>query len=274
MHGRQINIIDDSLWEFYSRLYKCEDCKEIRNPDGVHQFVKGRGTPQSPGYLPPTIPVSHFGDIVKSKIWVVTTNPKGDRSDPLVGFYVQKFGVSRRAYLKVSDIKSIFDIQCGYFRENKRRWHRFFLSFVGLLDGIRLGKHGLSFQSGDVCFVDAIKCPTEIAWGSFVRSEEGKQVWNNCLRVKNQFLLKQLEIHKPKIVLYYGTGSLVKVDQKGRKVEESARFSNSLKLQTRHLYSEGRLERISIEFSKANLNLPQAELNNVRDFITKNLSDY
>lgn len=264
--------MNESLLGFYSKLYRCEDCKGIKNPRGVHHFINGRGIPSSSGYLPPTIPVSHFGDIVNSKIWVVTTNPKGDRSDPLVGLNVQKFGVNSRTYLTESDIQSIFETQCNYFRSSKERWHRFFLPFVQLLDGLRLGKQNLSFLSGDVCFVDAIKCPTTIAWQGFVRSDDGKQVWNSCLRVKNQFLREQLKIHKPKSVLYYGTGSLVKVKHKGRKVEESIRFSNNLKLQTRYLYSNNDLERISVEFSKANLNLLESELGEVRDFITKSFA--
>jgi len=163
-----------SFLQFYSKLYRCEDCKEIQNPDGVHYFVNGKGTPDSPEYLPPTIPVSHFGDIVNSKFWVVTTNPKGDRSDPLVGLNVLKFGVNNRAELKESDIKSIFETQCNYFRKGK--WHCFFSPLVKLLDGIRLGQQTLSFQSGDICFVDAIKCPTKSSWVSFVMNTQGKVV--------------------------------------------------------------------------------------------------
>ena len=263
--------MDGSLFGFYSRLYRCEDCKEIRNPRGVYYFVNGKGTPRSPEYLPPTIPVSHFGDIANSKIWVVTTNPKGDMEDPLVGLDVHKFSVGSRTHLTESDINSIFEIQCDYFRDSNSKWHPFFSVFVKLLDGIRLGQQSLSFRSGNVCFVDAIKCPTAVAWGSFVRSGDGKQVWNNCLRVKNKFLPRQLEIHKPRIVLYYGTGPLIKVGQKGKKVGESTRFSNSLKLQTRHLYSRGCLERISIEFSKANLNLPEIEFKDIRNYISKEI---
>lgn len=263
--------MNGSLSGFYSRLYRCEDCKDIRNPRGVNYFINGKGTPRSSGYLPPTIPVSHFGDIANAKIWVVTTNPKGDRNDPLVGLDVRKFGVKSRTHLAESDIHSIFETQCDYFRDNNTRWHPFFSVFVKLLDGIRFGPQSLSFRSGDVCFVDAIKCPTAIAWGSFVRSNEGKQVWNNCLRVRNMFLPRQLKIHKPRIVLYYGTGPLIKVRQKGKKVGESTRFSNSLKLQTRHLYSNGRLERISIEFSKANLNLREIELKRIRDYISQEI---
>jgi len=262
-------VMNGPLSGFYSRLYRCEDCKEIRNPRGVYYFVNGKGTPRSPEYLPPTIPVSHFGDIAHSKIWVVTTNPKGDREDPLVGLNVHKFGVRSRTHLTESDINSIFEIQCDYFRDSNSKWHPFFSTFVKLLDGIRLGQQSLNCRSGDVCFVDAIKCPTEIAWGSFVRSDEGKQVWNNCLRFQNKFLSRQLELHKPRIVLYYGTGSLIKVSQKGKKVGESTRFSNGLKLQTRHLYYKGRLERISIEFSKANLDLSQNELIDIRNYLSK-----
>jgi hypothetical protein len=81
-------MISGSLLEFYSRLYRCEDCKEIRNPCGVYYFVNGKGTPCSSEYLPPTIPVSHFGDIANSKLWVVTTNSKGDKYDLLVGLNV------------------------------------------------------------------------------------------------------------------------------------------------------------------------------------------
>lgn len=215
--------------------------------------------------------MSHFGDIINSKLWVVTTNPKGDRSDPLVGLYVQKFGTSSRANLKESAIKSIFRTQCDYFRGSKRKWHPFFLNFVELLDGILLGKQSISFQSGDVCFVDAIKCPTAVAWQGFVRSNDGKQVWNNCLRVKNKFLLRQLEMHNPKVVLYYGTGSLVKVGWKGKKVNESTVFSNDLKLLTRHLHFRDILRRISIEFSKANLHLSKPELEKVRNYISRDL---
>jgi len=262
----------ESFSKFYSKLYRCEDCKEVRNPQGVYYFVNGKGLPQSAEYFPPTIPVSHFGDILNSKLWVVTTNPKGDRSDPLVGLNVDKFGVEGRTYLKKPDVESIFAIQCEYFRGDIKTWHPFFLTFVKLLEGIRLGGENLSFQSGDVCFVDAIKCPTEIAWGSFVRSADGKEVWNNCLRIRNKFLLRQLEMHRPKKVLYYGTGALIRVGQKGKRIEESAVFSNGLKLQTRRLYSEGCLDRISIEFSKANLKLPESELRKIRRYISHSIS--
>lgn len=258
--------------QFYSKLYRCEDCREIRNPDGVHYFVNGKGTPGSPEHLPPTIPVSHFGDIVNSKLWVVTTNPKGNRNDPLVGLDVLKFGVNNRAELKDSDIRCIFKTQCNYFRKGK--WHRFFSPLVKLLNGIHLGQQTLSFRSGDICFVDAIKCPTKSSWVSFVMNAQGKIVWNNCLKIRNKYLPRQLEIHKPKIVIYYGTRQLIRKPQKGNLVGESQKYSNNLELRTRHLCPEGRLERISIEFSKARraLNLPEAELEKMRDYIARSIS--
>jgi hypothetical protein len=162
--------MDKSLLKFYSRLYSCEDCKNIRNPQGVYPFINGKGTPGSQEYLPPTIPVSHFGDIINSKLWVVTTNPKGDRNDPLVGLSVHKFGVNRRTDLKEANIESIFETQCRYFRNSNGKWHRFFSALIKLLDGIRLGQQRLFFRTGDMCFVDAIKCPTETSWISFVMS--------------------------------------------------------------------------------------------------------
>lgn len=266
-------MMNECLLGFYSSLYKCEDCRELRDPGGVYYFIRGKGKPHSPKYLPPTIPVSHFGDITNSRLWVVTTNPKGDRNDPLVGLNVHNFGANSRAHLKESDIKSVFEIQCSYFRESNGKHHIFFTNLVKLLDGIRLGPQSLSFRSGDMCFVDAIKCPTRTSWTGFVMTGEGKQVWNNCLRVKNRFLPRQLEIYKPKIVMYYGTKSLIKVCQKGNKVGESGTYSNGLKLETRHLFSEGRLERISIEFSKARraLDLPEPELRSIRNYINRSI---
>ena len=262
--------MNESMVRFYSRLYRCEDCRGIQDPRGVFYFVNGRGVPKSAGYLPPTIPVSHFGDVVNSRLWIVTTNPKGDRDDALVGLNVMRFDATRRRDVKGSDVNAIFNAQCSYFREGND-WHSFFLDFVDLLDGIDLGGHALSFGSGDVCFVDAIKCPTAVAWGSFVRSDEGKEVWNNCLRIGNRFLPRQIELHKPRAVLYYGTGQLVKVAQKGAKVDESPTFSNNLKLQTRHLYSHGQLQRVSVEFSKARLNLSRVELNDIQGYVASAL---
>lgn len=262
--------MNNSLLEFYSRLYRCEDCKEITNPKGVFNFVNGRGKPSTPSYFPPTIPVSHFGDIANSILWIVTTNPKGDRTDPLVGLNVHQFSVNSRSDLREFDIKSIFETQCNYFVN--RRGHLFFNVFFKLLEGIKYRQQILSFRTGDMCFIDAIKCPTEIAWQGFVRSKEGKQVWDNCLRIKNKFLQRQLELHKPKIVVYYGTGSLIKVRYKGKLFGIPMRFSNNLTLQTRHLFNNGAIERISIEFSKARLNLPDFEMNKVRNYIERTIN--
>jgi hypothetical protein len=54
-------------FELYSKLYKCEDCKDIKNPNGVFYFINGRDFP-SGANLPITIPVGHFGDVLNAKI--------------------------------------------------------------------------------------------------------------------------------------------------------------------------------------------------------------
>ena len=82
-------------------------------------------------------------------------------------------------------------------------------------------------------------------------TDEGKRVWDNCLRKKNKFLEKQLVLHKPKLVLYCGTSDLIKVKIRGIKVDESRWFSKNLKLTTRHVYSEGTLKQVSIDFANS-----------------------
>jgi len=259
--------------ELYSRLYRCEDCKEIRDPNGVFYFINGKGEPSSRDYLHVTIPVGHFGDVVNAKVWVILTNPKGDRNDSLVGLSVDQFGVTRRSQLKDEDVKSIFNSQCEYFKQNKNKWHPFFLPYVELLEGIKVGNQPISFGSGDVCFVDAIKCPTQKAWMGFVMSDEGKKVWDNCLRKRNMYLVKQLELHQPKIVLFCGTSGLIKAKNRGVKIEESRTFSKKLKLTIRHIISEGQLKQISIDFSNTKVNfLPKNELKLVREFISNSIA--
>ncbi len=204
--------------ELYSQIYKCEDCRKIRDPDGVYYFVNGKGNLSSTEYLPITIPVGNFGDVIKAKIWVVATNPDGsDRADALVGLSLDKFGATSRSLLKDSDIEEIFRLQCNYFREPKSRWHPYFLVFVKLLEGMKVEGQPISFSSGDVCFVDAIKCPTRKAWMGFVMGADGKKVWDNCQKIKNKFLDKQIDLHQPRIVLFYGTSGLIKAEKRGKK---------------------------------------------------------
>ena len=267
-----MNLDDGFPAGIYSRLYRCEDCKDITNPDGVFNFINGAEF-ASGAKLPVTIPVGHFGDVLKAKVWVVLTNPKGDRTDSLVGLSVDQFNVARRSQIKDEDIKSIFHLQQNYVKKQKTKWHPFFLPFAELLEGIKVSSQPISFESGDVCFVDAIKCPTQKAWMGFVMTNDGKRVWDNCLRIRNKYLEKQLEIHQPKIVLFCGTSGLIKAEKRGTKVTESQTFSRKLKLTTRHVYSEGRLKQISIDFSNTKFKLlPKNELRLLRKFISDSIN--
>lgn len=261
--------LDCSTEIFYSKLYKCDDCKESKEPCGVYQFVNGCGNPNSKSYCYPTIPVSHFGDIINSRIWVITTNPKGDRTDPLVNLSVDKFGVIQRSQLKSQHINRIFDIQSNYFREDHKRWHPFFLPFVRLLEGLQIEGTNTSFRKGDVCFVDAIKCPTATAWATFARTTDGKIVSENCLYLKNKYLENQIRLHKPKIVLYYGTGQLIKVADKGNKMREYECYSNGITVQVRTLQEP---KRVSIEFSKADLKVTDSEWRTIRKMLVEETS--
>lgn len=255
----------------YSSLYRCEDCKNAINPNGVFYFVNGRTSQDADGKLPITIPVGQFGDIVNAKIWVVLTNPKGDRSDPLVGLPVNKFNVKRRKQLKDEDIQEIFRLQSNYFKNGKG--HPFFSPILELLEGMKMGNHQISVYSGDVCFVDAIKCPTEKAWMGFVMTDEGKEVWDNCLRKKNKFLEKQIDFHQPKIILFYGTAGLIKAKKRGKKIKDSPIFSKKLKLTARHVHSEGEIKRISIDFSNTKYPLLSVnEKSQVKNFLIQNLN--
>jgi hypothetical protein len=259
--------------ELYSRIYRCEDCKGIKNPIGVHYFVNGRGQPKSRDYLPITVPVACFGDVVNSKIWVIATNPDGsDRTDSLVGLPIDRFGIDKRSSLTDNNIEEIFNLQCNYFRQPKSNWHPYFLSFVGLFDGLKVEGKPVSFGNSDVCFVDAIKCPTSKAWMGFVMGADGKKVWDNCQRLKNRFLDQQIDLHQPKAVIFYGTAGLVKAEKRGQKVLESDTFSNGLKLTLRLVYDDVAVKRVSVDFSKARFDqLRQDEQLKVRNFILKGL---
>jgi uracil-DNA glycosylase len=262
-----------TLSELYSEIYRCEDCRGIKNPDVVDYFVNGMGKPSSIDYLPITIPVASFGDVVNSKIWVVATNPDGsDRKDALVGLPVTKFGIEQRSLLRDEDVKRIFKFQCDYFKRPKSSWHPYFLNFVELFDGLKVSGQPVSFSAGDVCFVDAIKCPTRKAWMGFVMGSDGKKVWDNCQRIKNRFLDRQIDLHKPKAVIFYGTGSLVKAEKRGQKVLESETFSNGLKLTLRHVYDGESVGRVSVDFSKARFDqLRKNEQQKAREFISQGL---
>lgn len=235
--------------------------------------MNGRGQPKSKDYLPITIPVACFGDIVNSKIWVVATNPDGsDRTDRLVGLSINKFGVDKRSSLTEKNIEEIFTLHCNYFRQPKNDWHPYFHSFTCLFDGLKVQGQSIRFNAGDVCFVDAIKCPTSKAWMGFVMTDDGKKVWDYCQKSKNRFLDQQIDLHQPKVVIFYGTAGLVRAEKRGQKVLESDTFSNGLKLTLRHVYDDSDIKRVSIDFSKARFDqLKNDEKLKVRAFVSEGL---
>ena len=55
----------------YKSIYRCTCCsgEEFNDPDGVCEFATDSSNQ--------TIPVSHFDDINKAKIWLILTNPSG-----------------------------------------------------------------------------------------------------------------------------------------------------------------------------------------------------
>jgi hypothetical protein len=63
------------------------------------------------------IPVSRFGDTSHTKIWLILTNPKGDRNYPNVGHQVNSYGVSNRSVLTKTNIQEIFKRFSLYFNQ-------------------------------------------------------------------------------------------------------------------------------------------------------------
>ncbi len=197
----------------YHDLYRCESCSEFTDPKGVAPFTN-HGAGQ-------TIPVSHFGDIDKSKIWVVFNNPIGDRNDPNVGTTPEMFGAAG-GRLSLSDtnaqkVKEHFD---RYFTNGGG--HKFFEKWKTMLNGLNIKGEVLTFENGGICAVDLIKCPTAGSFMGYVMKPEGKKVWDNCLRCSdgNKFLLKQIEHHTPPVIIFAGTQTCVKKQWKGGKDKE------------------------------------------------------
>lgn len=197
----------------YHDLYRCESCSKLSDPKGVAPFANP-GTGQ-------TIPVSHFGNIDKSKIWVVFNNPKGDRNDLNVGTTPIMFGATGRATLTASDVQRVKEHFDRYFCANSK-CNAFFEKWKTLLNGLIIKGEKLTFENGGICVVDLIKCPTVKSWMGYVMKSEGKKVWDNCLRDPNgnKFLLQQIEHHKPTVIIFAGTQACVKKEWKGGKNRE------------------------------------------------------
>lgn len=191
--------------------------------DGVATFA-ARGPGQ-------TIPVSHFGDINNSPLWLILNNPKGDRLDAAVGTPPSRFGASNRAVLSsaaVASVKAHFD---HYFQQGVGI-SEFFRPWIDFLDGVLLDGQALRFSEGQICAVDLIKCPTRGGWMGYVMTSEGKCVWDNCLRHDpgNRFLLRQIDLHQPRILLFAGTQGCVGRNWRGtanRRLNAIVRQSNS-----------------------------------------------
>lgn len=226
--------------DLYGSIFRCESCSNFTGVHGVATFA-ARGPDQ-------TIPVSHFGNISRSLLWLILNNPKGDRLDAAVGTSPRSFGASSRAMLSngaIATVKTHFD---HYFQPGARI-SEFFRPWIDLLDGIRLDGQTLSFSGGRICAVDLIKCPTRGSWMGYVMTPEGKRVWKNCLQHHqgNRFLLRQIDIHQPRILLFAGTQRCVGRDWRGsadRSLNSLARESNSLLI--KGVWTLGTRQRISI----------------------------
>lgn len=224
--------------QIYYDLYRCQSCIDLLDPSGVAPFCQP-GNDQ-------TIPVSHFGNIDESLIWVVFNNPKGDRRDSNVGAIPRHFGATRRLTLSkdaVQKVKTHFD---QYFNAESNS-HEFFSKWKFLLNGLRINGKAVTFNNGGICAVDLIKCPTVKSWMGFVMKSEGKKVWDNCLKNPkgNIFFLKQIDYHKPAIIIFAGTQSCVKMSWKGRKNKELSCFANNSKV-IKDIYSIEKPKRLSL----------------------------
>ena len=107
----------------------------------------------------------------------------------------------------------------------------------------------MRFSEGQICVVDLVKCPTRDSWMGYVMTPEGKRVWDNCLRSSqgNRFLLRQIDLHQPKILLFAGTQSAVGRAWRGtadRRLNALVRQSNSLII--KGVWTLGAHQRISI----------------------------
>jgi hypothetical protein len=131
--------------------------------------------------------------------------------DPNVGLTVKEFAANRGA-LADEDIDPIFEHFSKY--DFTTASPEFFGPWRTLLDDLIVGEKTVTFEGGEICAVDLIKCPTQTAWFNYVQTDERKRMWQNChpLKLKGQalakgreFLVRQIELHKPRIVILPGT---------------------------------------------------------------------
>ncbi len=188
----------------YGAMYRCESCSHFTDPDGVFPFAS-RDSPEGQ-----TVAVSHFGNIRTALLWLLLTNPRGtDRSNSNVGLSVRDFALNRDG-IPPSDIPKIFQHFSDYDFDISSA--DFWQPWKALLDDINIGDKNLRFDSGGICGVDLIKCPTKGGWMGYVMKKvnnEGKKVWENChcstKRNGHFFLRQQIQLHEPRIVIRPGT---------------------------------------------------------------------
>jgi hypothetical protein len=202
--------VSDSETSLYAEIFRCESCSDCKAPKGVIDFV-AVGPRQ-------TVPVSHFGKISQSAVWLILNNPKGDRGDPAVSISPGEFGANSRATLSQDAIVAIKKRLDSYF-ERSGQSHTFFARWIALLDGIRVDGQGVTFGGGGICAVDLIKCPTAGDWMGYVMTPEGKTVWDKCLRHEpgHRYLLRQIELHRPAVLVFAGTQACVNRPWRGSK---------------------------------------------------------
>ncbi len=208
----------------YKSIYQCTCCsgENFIDPNGVLEF-SAEGVNQ-------TIPVSHFGDIKNARIWLVVTNPKGDRTDSNVGHSVNTYNVSDRKKFTDEHVQKIFKHFSAYFERNKT--HDFFKLYMTLLNGLRVKGRICTFENGGICAVDVIKCPTVKSWQAYARTSESKRVRQNCLGNvttpgQNHFILEQIKKHNPHVLIFaQSTKGLIGEEYTGRKNGSLQGFPN------------------------------------------------
>ena|ERR1022692_1594584 len=175
----------------YEEIYKCMDCASAVSDESVRSFVQ-----TGPGQ---TIPVSHFGDIRSSKIWLVSTNPKGNRHDSNVSYLPPGF-VSRAA-LRPDQVQQVFGHFSAYF--NRQGYDSFFDRWIQILGGIELGGLSQTWQGGGICCVDLIKCPTRADWRGVVRGPDKNLIYG-CFRNSGsrKYLKRQIDLHDPRVLIF------------------------------------------------------------------------
>lgn len=197
-------ILSSDEADLYKEIYRCERCSHLTDPTGVFSFAS-RSAPDGQ-----TVPVSHFGRIRTAVVWLFLTNPRGtDRSDSNVGLGVRDFATNRNA-IPTSEVPRIFQQFSDYNFDTSSP--DFWKPWKALLDAIRVGGKTVTFDSGGICAVDLIKCPTKRNWMGYVMSKEnneGKEVWGNChelkKRIGNRFLARQIKLHSPRVIICPGT---------------------------------------------------------------------